>query len=154
MSVDQARAYLKQFGRDEDIIFFDASTATVALAAAALQIEEDQIAKTLSFLVDGQPVLILAAGLARIQNGKFKQVFHTKAKMIPFAEVESYIGHPAGGVCPFGIKEGVRVYLDESLKRHTHVYPACGDAHTAIRMAIDELERISASAGWIDVTRS
>mgnify|MGYP004614491431 FL=1 len=115
--------------------------------------EPGMIAKTLSFLEGDKAILILAEGTARIDNHKYKEKFHTKAKMIPFEEVEEYIGHAPGGVCPFGIKEGVEVYLDESLKKFDTVYPAAGNDHSAVKLTIPELEAVAGAVGWIDVCK-
>ena len=130
---------------------FDVSSATVELAAEALHCEPCRIAKTLSFLVGGHPVLIVMAGDARIDNAKFKARFQTKAKMLTPEEVEALVGHLVGGVCPFAVNEGVEVYLDESLKRFETVFPACGSSNSAIELTIEELERYSGSLAWIDV---
>ena len=130
-----------------------ASTATVTEAAAALQVEPGMIAKTMSFLQGNKPVLILTEGTAKVDNRKYKDTFHIKAKMIPFEEVEDIIGHAPGGVCPFGVKEGIKVYLDESLKRFDTVYPAAGNDHSAVRLTIEDLENAVDSEGWIDVCK-
>ena len=151
MSMERARAHLEKLGLQNRIRVSDQSTATVALAAAAFGVEEARIAKTLSYLVDGAPVLIVAAGDARVDNRKFKGAFHTKAKMLTPEQAEEMIGHAVGGVCPFGVKEGVRVYLDESLRRFETVYPACGTANSAVELTIPELERASEAVGWVDV---
>ena len=129
------------------------SSATVQLAAAALGCEPERIAKTLSFMVDEKPILIVAAGDAKIDNPKYKAMFHTKAKMIHAEEVEGLIGHAVGGVCPFGINEGVTVYLDESLKRFITVFPACGSSNSAIELTIPELEKYSGYDSSIDVCK-
>ncbi|MBP3585748.1 MAG: YbaK/EbsC family protein, partial [Peptococcaceae bacterium] len=129
MSIERGRAYFAQFGMEDQVIEFNVSSATVELAAAALNCEPQRIAKTLSFLVDGQAILIVAAGDARIDNPKYKTQFGVKAKMIAAEDVEPLIGHGIGGVCPFGINEDVMVYLDESLKRFITVYPACGSGN-------------------------
>mgnify|MGYP001782612904 FL=1 len=123
------------------------------LAAEALGVEPGMIAKTMSFFQGEQPVLILTEGTARIDNRKYKDTFHIKAKMIPFEEVEEIIGHAPGGVCPFGVKEGIKVYLDESLKRFDTVYPAAGNDHSAVRLTIEDLENAVDSEGWIDVCK-
>ena len=112
-----------------------------------------EISKTMSFLVDGEPILILTEGTAKVDNRKYKDQFHVKAKMIPFDEVEEYIGHVPGSVCPFGIKDGIKVYLDESLKRFETVYPAAGNDHSAVRLTIAELEDVAGACGWIDVCK-
>ena len=153
MAIEKVKEYFKQYNLEEKIREFEVSSATVELAAAALACEPERIAKTLSFLVQDVPVLIVAAGDAKIDNAKYKSVFHTKAKMIPAPQVESLIGHAVGGVCPFGINEGVDVYLDESLKRFSTVFPACGSSSSAIELTIDELERFSGYKAWIDVCK-
>ena len=111
------------------------------------------IAKTLSFLQEEKPVLILTEGTAKIDNRKYKDTFHIKAKMIPFEEVETQVGHAPGGVCPFGINENVIVYLDESLRQFETVYPAAGDDHSAVKLTVDELEKIAGATGWVDVCK-
>ena len=146
MSIERARAYLKEFGMEERIMELAESSATVELAAEALHCEPERIAKTLSFL-------IVAAGDARIDNHKYKTTFGTKAKMIPAAAVEDYIGHAVGGVCPFGIKEGIKVYLDESLKKFETVFPACGSGNSAIELTIPELEQCSGYSEWVNVCK-
>ena len=153
MAFERAKEYLKQFGLEDRVKEFDVSSATVELAAQAVGCEPARIAKTLSFLAGDESILIVAAGDARIDNGKYKAQFHTKAKMIGHDEVEARIGHAVGGVCPFGVNEGVRVFLDQSLKRFDVVYPACGSANSAVRLTIAELERASGSEGWIDVCK-
>ena len=153
MSYEHARAHLEKKGFADRIILHGASTATVELAAQALGVEPGMIAKTLSFLVDGKTVLILAEGMARVENRKFKDTFHTKARMIPFDEVESRTGHAPGGVCPFGVPDDVDVYLDESLKRFEVVYPAAGNDHSAVRLTIPELEAASDAKGWVEVCK-
>ena len=139
MAIEQAREYLKQFGIEDRIREFSVSSATVELAAQALGCEPARIAKTLSFRVEQRAVLIVAAGDAKVDNAKFKAQFHVKAKMIPPQEVEQAVGHAVGGVCPFGVKEGVEVYLDVSLKRFGTVFPACGSSNSAIEMTPEEL---------------
>lgn len=153
MSLEKAKKYLEEKGYADHIIELADSSATVDLAAQALGVEPGMIAKTLSFLVDGQPILILTEGTARIDNHKYKDTFHTKAKMIPFDEVESYIGHAPGGVCPFGIRDGISVYLDESLKKFETVYPAAGNDHSAVKLTIAELEEVASAKSWIDVCK-
>lgn len=153
MAIDRVREYFKRWKMENRILEFDVSSATVELAAKALGCEPARIAKTLSFLVEGHPVLIVAAGDAKIDNGKYKAYFSTKAKMIAPAEVESLIGHAVGGVCPFGVKEGVTVYLDESLRRFQTVFPACGSSNSAIELTISELETYSGFSEWIDVCK-
>lgn len=153
MSLEKAKAYLEQVGFIDHLIELEASTATVDEAAAALGVEPGMIAKTMSFLQDDKPILILAEGTSRIDNRKYKDTFHTKAKMIPFDQVEGLVGHAPGGVCPFGIDSGIDVYLDESLKHFETVYPAAGNDHSAVRLSIPELEQISNSKGWVDVCK-
>lgn len=138
---------------EERILEFDVSSATVELAAQAVGCEPERIAKTMSFLVNEEVILIVTAGDVKIDNKKYKQYFHAKAKMIPFEEVEGYIGHAPGGVCPFAVKEGVRTYLDESLKRFETVYPAAGSANSAVRLTPQELEQCIENVTWIDVCR-
>ena len=153
MAFDKAKAYLEGFGLADRIIRTEQPSATVAEAAEALGCDPGMIAKTLSFLVDGQPVLILADGLARIDNRKYKDTFGCKAKMIPPDQVGALVGHETGGVCPFGVNGGVTVCLDESLRKHETVYPAAGDDHSGVRLSIPELEKCSGYSGWIDVSR-
>lgn len=153
MSLVKAEKYLQEKGFLDHVIELEASTATVAEAAAALGVEEGMIAKTMSFLQGEQPVLILTEGTAKVDNRKYKDTFHVKAKMIPFDEVEEKIGHAPGGVCPFGINEGVEVYLDESLKQFETVYPAAGNDHSAVKLTIPELEQIAGAKGWVDVCK-
>ena len=153
MSQKRAENYLEQKGFLDHVIRLEASTATVAEAADALGVEPGMIAKTMSFLLDDQPILILTEGTARVENRKYKDTFHIKAKMIPFEEVEQWIGHAPGGVCPFGINDGVKVYLDESLRRFETVYPAAGDDHSAVKLTIPELEKAADAQGWIDVCK-
>ena len=153
MSQKRAENYLEQKGFLDHVIRLEASTATVAEAADALGVEPGMIAKTMSFLLDDQPILILTEGTARVENRKYKDTFHIKAKMIPFEEVEQWIGHAPGGVCPFGINDGVKVYLDESLRRFETVYPVAGDDHSAVKLTIPELEEVAGAVGWVDVCK-
>lgn len=152
MSIERARAHLRKFDLEDKIIEFEVSSATVALAAEAVGTEEARIAKSLSFLTPDGPILVIAAGDAKINNQKYKSTFSTKARMIPYESVEELIGHGVGGVCPFGIREGVRVYLDFSLRRFDIVYPAAGTAASAVRLTIPELEAASLFESWVDVT--
>ena len=152
MSIDKARAHLEKYSLADRIIEFDVSSATVSLAALALGTEEARIAKSLSFLTGDGPILVITAGDAKINNRKYKDTFGVKAKMIAFELVEELIGHGVGGVCPFGINDGVRVYLDESLRRFDIVYPAAGTAQSAVRLTIPELELASEPESWVDVT--
>ena len=153
MSFERAKAYLKEKGLEDHIIVLNAASATVAEAAQALGVEPAMIAKTLSVLQGEQPVLIVTEGTAKLDNHKYKSLFHIKAKMIPYEEVEQYIGHAPGGVCPFGINEGVEVYLDESLRKFETVYPAAGNGHTAVRLTLQELEASAGAKGWVDVCK-
>ncbi|MEY8380924.1 YbaK/EbsC family protein [Ileibacterium valens] len=153
MAIEKARKHLAEYGMEERIQELSESSATVALAAKALGCEPERIAKTLSFIVKGNPILIVAAGDAKISNPKFKQTFSEKARMIPADQIEELVGHAVGGVCPFGIKEGVKVYLDESLKRFESVFPACGSANSAILLSLEELEEVSKSEGYVDVSK-
>ena len=153
LAFDKAKGHLEGFGLADRIIVTGHSSATVTEAAEALGCEPAMIAKTLSFLQEDSPVLILADGTARIDNRKYKDRFGCKARMIPAEKVEPLVGHEIGGVCPFGINEGVRVYLDESLRRHEIVYPAVGSDHSGARLTVTELERCSGSSGWVDVCK-
>lgn len=153
MSLEIAKRYLEKKGYADHIIELEQSSATVALAAEALGVEEGMIAKTMSFIQNETAVLILAEGTARIDNRKYKDAFHTKAKMIPYDEVEQYIGHAPGGVCPFGIKDGIKVYLDEGLKKYDVVYPAAGNDHSAVKLTIAELEDACGNVEWVDVCK-
>lgn len=153
MSMEKARAHLAQYGLADRIQEFTVSSATVELAAQALGVEGARIAKTLSFQLEEGCILIVAAGDARIDNRKFKERFHKKATMPAADVVEREIGHPVGGVCPFGINEGVPVYLDESLKRFQTVFPAAGTASSAVELTIDELFTCSRAIEWIDVCK-
>ena len=152
MSMERARAHLEKYGLAERIRELEVSSATVALAAEALGTEERKIAKTLSFSLGESAILVVAAGDAKVNNHKYKEVFGKKAKMLPFEEVESLIGHAVGGVCPFGVNEGIKVYLDESLRRFDVVYPAAGTAQSAVELTVAELEKASEALSWIDVT--
>ncbi len=153
MSIDRARAHLKKYGLDTQVLEFEVSSATVELAAQAVGVEPQRIAKTLSFLVDDSPVLIVCAGDSKIDNPKYKAQFHTKAKMIPFDLVEELVGHAVGGVCPFGVNEGVTVYLDKSLERFETVFPAVGSSNSAIELTLKQLEETSQFDMWIDVCK-
>ena len=153
MSFQKAKEHLKKYELDKKIMEFTTSSATVQEAAKALNCTEGEIAKTLSFLIDEQPILIVVAGDAKIDNSKYKGEFHKKAKMIPFDKVENMIGHKVGGVCPFGIKEGVEVYLDVSLKKYETIYPAAGSSNSAVKLTIKELEQVSNYKKWIDVCK-
>ncbi|MCI7686192.1 MAG: YbaK/EbsC family protein [Eubacteriales bacterium] len=153
MGLESAVRCLDEYGFKDRVKLLDESSATVDLAAEAVGVEPDQIAKTLSFLVKDVPVLVLASGKARIDNHKFKEEFKTKAKMIHSDQVEALVGHAPGGVCPFGVKEGVQVYLDNSLKKHEVVYPAAGTGNSAVKLTVPELEKCSGYLKWIDVCK-
>ena len=150
----KAKEHLEKYGMGELVSEFGVSSATVSEAAVAVGVTEGEIAKTLSFLVDEKPILIVVAGDVKIDNAKYKARFRAKAKMIPFESVEELIGHAVGGVCPFGINEGVEVYLDESLRRFETVYPACGSSNSAVKMTVAQLEEASLFIGWVDVCKS
>ena len=154
MSIERVRDYFAQYNMQDRIREFAVSSATVELAAEALHTDAKRIAKTLSFLVEDKPVLIVTAGDAKIDNPKFKAQFHTKAKMLGYDEVEPLVGHAVGGVCPFGVRDGVEVYLDISLKRFETVFPACGSTNSAIELSIPELEHYSGFVSWIDVCKA
>lgn len=154
MSIEKVRAYFDRLDIADRIQEFDVSSATVELAAQALKCEPCRIAKTLSFLVDGHAILIVAAGDAKIDNPKYKAQFGTKAKMLSVDEAEVLIGHAVGGVCPFAVNGGVAVYLDVSLKRFETVFPACGSSNSAIELTIPELERYSGFTSWVDVCKA
>lgn len=154
MSIEAVRSYFESLGVAGRILEFDESSATVELAAHAVGCEPARIAKTLSFRVGEAPVLIVAAGDAKVDNPRFKAQFHTKAKMLTPDEAVTLIGHAVGGVCPFAVKDGVQVYLDASLKRFETVYPACGSANSAIELTLEELERFSRFDGWVDVCKT
>lgn len=153
MAIEKVRAYFAALGMEDRVREFPVSSATVELAAAALSCEPCRIAKTLSFLVGDSPVLVVAAGDARVSNPKFKACFGVKAKMLPPEEVPERIGHAVGGVCPFAVKEGVMLCLDESLKRFATVFPACGSSNSAIELTIEELERVTPGSRWVDVCK-
>jgi len=154
VSIEKVKAYFASKGMLDRVMELDVSSATVDLAAQALGVDGNRIAKTLSFSVEGKPVLVVAAGDARIDNAKFKAFFHSKAKMLSHEEAAELIGHAVGGVCPFAVNEGVAVYLDESLKRFTTVFPACGSGNSAIELTIPELEEHSGSLQWVDVCKN
>jgi prolyl-tRNA editing enzyme YbaK/EbsC (Cys-tRNA(Pro) deacylase) len=153
MAFEKARAYLAKYSLEDRIIVTEHSSATVAEAAEALGCAEEMIAKTLSFLQGEKPVLILADGVARIDNRKYKDRFGCKARMIPADLVEPLVGHDVGGVCPFGVNNGVTVFLDESLRRHEIVYPAVGTDHSGVKLTIPELELCCSGAEWVDISK-
>ena len=152
MSIERARAHLSKWNMQDRVQEFSVSSATVELAAQALGVDGARIAKSLSFKVNDKAILIIMAGDARLDNAKYKARFGTKAKMLSADEVEPMIGHAIGGVCPFGINEGVEVYLDESLRRFETVYPAAGSDNSCIALTNAELEACSGGT-WIDVCR-
>ena len=153
MSIEKVKAYFRQFGMENRILEFPVSSATVELAAVAVGCEPRRIAKTLSFMVGEKPILIVAAGDAKIDNPKYKAQFSAKAKMLTVDQAAELIGHAVGGVCPFAVNEGVTVYLDASLKRFETVFPACGSSNSAIELTIPELEQYSGYVSWIDVCK-
>ena len=151
MAIEKVKEYFKKFNKEKDVIELKESSATVHDAAIALGCDEAHIAKTMSYIVNEKPILIVLAGDTFVDNSKFKQQFFCKAKMIPIDLLDELVGHKAGGVCPFAIKDGVLVYLDESLKRFEYVYAACGSSNSAIKLTIEELEKYSNYKEWIDV---
>ena len=153
MAIGQVKKWLEQWNAADRVMELDLSSATVELAARALGCEEQRIAKTLSFEAEDGCILFVAAGDAKVNNGKFKARFGKKPRMLPPDQVEEKTGHGVGGVCPFGVKEGVQVYLDESLKRFETVFPACGSSNSAIEVTLPELEQFSEALGWVDVCR-
>ena len=153
MSIEKVKAYFAEYGMEDRILEFPVSSATVELAAQALNCEPKRIAKTLSFRVGEQAILVVAAGDARVDNAKYKNRFGVKAKMLSHEEAAEMIGHAVGGVCPFAVKEGVAVYLDESLKRFPTVFPAAGSSNSAIELTIAELENYSRFTDWVDVCK-
>ena len=153
MSVDKVKKYFAGYGMESRVLEFDVSSATVELAAAALNCEPGRIAKTLSFLVGDQPILIVSAGDVKIDNAKYKATFGKKAKMLTSEQVTELIGHAVGGVCPFAINPGVDIYLDASLKKYETAFPACGSSNSAIELTIPEMEKYSGYKEWIDVCK-
>ena len=153
MAFLKAKEHLEKYGLENKIMEFPVSSATVREAALALNCEEKEIAKTLSFTLGDKHILIVTAGDSKIDNKKYKEFFGCKAKMISFEDVEKLIGHGVGGVCPFGVNEGIDVYLDNSLKRFEIVYPACGSSNSAVKLTLAELEKASNYKEWIDVCK-
>ena len=153
MSIEKVREYFKKFQIENRIQEFPVSSATVELAAKALGCEAARIAKSLSFIVDDRPILVITAGDTRVDNAKFRDFFKSKAKMIKPDEVKQYIGHDIGGVCPFGVNKNVDIFLDISMRRFKTVFPACGSSNSAIELTIDELEKYSSFSQWIDVCK-
>lgn len=153
MSIERVREFFKQYNMEDRIIEFDVSSATVDLAAAALNCEGKRIGKTLSFHLNDDVIVILTAGDAKIDNSKYKKCFGTKAKMLAFEEAEPLTGHAVGGVCPFAVNEGVKIYLDVSIKRFETIFPACGSSNSAIELTIPEIEKYTGYPEWIDVCK-
>ena len=153
MSIQNVKNYLKKFGAENRVLEFDVSSATVELAAIALGIEGARIAKTLSFMLSDGPILIVMAGDVKVDNSKYKATFGAKAKMLTYDEAAELIGHAVGGVCPFAVNEGVKIFLDESLKRFETVYPACGSSNSAIEVTIAELETFVGEFDWVEVSK-
>lgn len=153
MAIERVKEYFRQYGIEDRVMEFEVSSATVELAAQAVNCEPARIAKTLSFLLEETPILIVTAGDMKVNNAKYKAKFGKKAKMLQREQAEELIGHAVGGVCPFAIKDGVKVYLDESLKRFQTVFPACGSGNSAIELTIPELERYSNYSEWVDVCK-
>ena len=153
MAIEIVRDFFKTQGMEDRIREFDVSSATVELAAEALHCAPCRIAKSLSFAVNGAPILVVAAGDAKVDNQKYKAQFGVKAKMLSPDETLSLVGHAVGGVCPFAVKDGVTVYLDESLRRFETVFPACGSSNSTIELTIEELEKLSGAASWVDVCK-
>ena len=154
MAIEKVKAYFAQFGMQDRVIEFAESSATVELAAHAAGVEPGRIAKSLSFKVDDAPILIIVAGDEKIDNSKYKQTFHTKARMLTFDEVAELVGHAVGGVCPFAVNDGVKVYLDESLKRFPTVFPAVGSSNSAIELTPEEMEKYAQNfVSWVDVCK-
>lgn len=153
MSFIKAKEHLKKYNLEQNIIEFNISSATVELAASLLNCKNADIAKTMAFQVVDKAILIVTAGDQKIDNSKYKGTFHTKAKMIPSSYVENIIGHEIGGVCPFGINQSIEVYLDESLKNHQIIYPACGSHTSAVKLTLEELEKSSEFKEWVDVCK-
>ena len=153
MAIEKVKEYFAGHGIADRILEFDVSSATVDLAAAAIGCAPGRIAKTLSFSVNGSAILIVCAGDARIDNPKYKARFSAKAKMLTPDEASALVGHAVGGVCPFGVNEGVDVWLDESLRRFETVFPACGSSNSSIELSLDELAECSEACGWTDVCK-
>ena len=155
MSIQKVREYFKGFGIAERILEFEVSSATVDLAAVAVGVEGARIAKSLSFKVDDQPIIIVVAGDAKVDNSRYKKFFHTKAKMLTHDEAHELIGHDVGGVCSFALPENVKVYLDVSMKRFETVFPAAGSSNSAIELTCEELEKYSSNfVEWVDVCKA
>ena len=154
MSVEKVKKYFAAIGEPDKVVEFEESTATSEQAAQVLNCELGQIAKTLSVLVDKKPVLILMSGDMKLDNKKFKEKFSTRPKMIAVDEVENYIGHAVGGVCPFAVNDGVKIFFDESLKRYEFIYPAAGSSNSLVKLNLADLDKYIKSSGWIDVAKN
>ena len=154
MAIEAVREYMKQWGVQDRILEFEVSSATVELAAQAVGCEPARIAKTLSFFMGDHPILIVAAGDRRVDNHTYKEVFHTTARMLTPEQAVELVGHAVGGVCPFAVKPGVEIYLDESLRQFDTVFPAAGSSNSAIEVTMEELERFSGSTNWVDVCKA
>ena len=154
MSVDKVKKFFAELGEPDKVVEFEESTATSEQAAQVLNCELGQIAKTISVLVDKKPVLILMSGDMKLDNKKFKEKFSTRPRMIAVDEVENYIGHAVGGVCPFAVNDGVKIFFDESLKRYDFIYPAAGSSNSLVKLYLDELDKYIKSSGWIDVAKN
>lgn len=154
MSLEKVKEYFKAYGIEDKIIELSESSATVELAAHALNTKPCRIAKTLSFMLNDSPILVVTPGDVKIDNAKYRHTFGAKAKMLTADQAEELIGHAVGGVCPFGLNDGVTVYLDESLKQYETVFPACGSSNSAIELTIPELEKYSGYEKWVDVTKA
>ena len=154
-NTERVKAYLDTFGRGSDVVeFAPGTTATVPLAAATIGCIEAQIAKSMSFKdKDETAIIVVTAGDGKINSGKFKRALGTKAQMLKGDEVAQLTGHPIGGVCPFAVGEGVKVYLDISLQRFDYIYPACGSGESMIKLTPDELMTLSVAKGWVDVCK-
>ena len=154
MSIQKVRTYFQQFGIEDRIREFEVSSATVDLAAVAVGVEGARIAKSLSFKVQDEPVIIVVAGDAKVDNSRYKAQFHTKAKMLTHEEAHTLIGHDVGGVCPFALPENVKTYLDVSLQRFGTIFPAAGNDHSAIELTCEELEKYASNfVEWVDVCK-
>lgn len=153
MAVEKVKVHLKKYGLDGKIVELSSSLATVHDAAESLGCSESEIAKSMAFSLSDGYIVVVMSGDVRIDNSKYKATFHEKAHMVSPEILESVIGHPMGGICPFALNEGVKVYLDESLKRFSRVYPSCGSIHNAIGLTLEELERASEYTGWVDITK-
>ena len=153
MSIQNVNNYLKKFGAEDRVMEFDVSSATVELAAKALGTDGARIAKTLSFMLPSGPILVVMAGDVKVDNSKYKATFGAKAKMLTPDEASSLIGHAVGGVCPFAVNDGIKIYLDESMKRFETVFPACGSSNSAIELTIPELEEFVGEFIWVDVSK-